>query len=552
MGEVAQRDAPLLDVSGLTKRFAGVTALDGVAFELRRGEIHALLGENGAGKSTLIKVLGGIHLPDAGDIRIDGQPVAIRGVADADRCGIRIIHQELSLAPNLSVAENIFLGREPCRFGFLSRQAMFAAAEALIERLGLARISHHTKQTANRVPLLRGSSAGADSLARTACGQAVAHRSEQCGPGELRSVRAIVSELSVAHQQLVEIARALSTEARILVLDEPTSSLSEAETESLFVTLNQLRSQGVGIIYISHRLEEILRLADRITVLRDGRSVGTQETSRVNQRELVRWMVGREIVDYFHRPPHHPGEVAFEVSDLCNDRIDNASLQIRYGEVLGVAGLVGSGRSELARAIFGVDPIDHGDIRVDGRPVSIRSPRDALKAGIVLVPEDRKREGLVMLQSVAFNVAIPWVDDWIRWAMPNNRKRREIVCRAVHGFNVKLSDPEQSIDGLSGGNQQKVLVGRWMEHRPKVLILDEPTRGVDVGAREEMFAILSALVESGMAVLLISSDLSEVLNMSHRVAVYRDGRIVRTSPAAEITAEQIMEMLTGAKTDEVR
>jgi ABC-type sugar transport system ATPase subunit len=244
--------------------------------------------------------------------------------------------------------------------------------------------------------------------------------------------------------------------------------------------------------------------------------------------------------------------VALEVTKLSNSAIDNVSLQLHYGEILGLAGLVGAGRSELARAIFGIDRTDRGDIRMDGRPVSIRSPRDALKAGIVLVPEDRKREGLVMLQSVAFNAALPWVDDWIRWAMPNHRKRRSIVDRAVRGFHVKLSDPEQSIDGLSGGNQQKVLVGRWMEHRPKVLILDEPTRGVDVGAREEMFAILSSLVESGMAVLLISSDLSEVLNMSHRIAVYRDGRILQTSPAAEITSEKVMEMLTGAKSDEVR
>jgi ABC-type sugar transport system ATPase subunit len=507
MAEPTRDDAPLLSLQGLVKRFGGVTALKGVDFELRRGEIHALLGENGAGKSTLIKVLGGIHLPDAGSIHIDGQKVDIGGVADADRFGIRIIHQELSLAPNLSVAENIYLGRESHRFGFLNRKAMFSEAKALVQRLGL---------------------------------------------NELRSVHAEVADLSVAHQQLVEIARALSTEARILVLDEPTSSLSEAETESLFITLRQLRSQGVGIIYISHRLEEILRLADRITVLRDGESIGTQATSKVNQRELVHWMVGREIVDYFHRPAQQAGEVALKVADLCNDRIDHVSLELRYGEVLGIAGLVGSGRSELVRALFGMDSITGGSMEIDGRPVQIRSPRDALQAGLVLVPEDRKREGLVMLQSVAFNAAIPWVNDWIRWAMPNAKKRRAIVDRAVKNFNIKVSDSEQSIDGLSGGNQQKVLVGRWMEHRPKILILDEPTRGVDVGAREEMFTILSGLVESGMAVLLISSDLTEVLNMSHRVAVYRDGRILQTTPALELTLEHVMEKLTGATTDEIR
>jgi ABC-type sugar transport system ATPase subunit len=507
MVDVAGGDAVLLNLRGVTKRFGGVTVLDNVDFELRRGEIHALLGENGAGKSTLIKVLGGIYLPEAGTIHIDGQDAGIRGVADADRCGIRIIHQELSLAPNLSVAENIYLGSEPQRLGFLNRRAMFRDAEALIQQLGLT---------------------------------------------ELRSVRAIVSDLSVAHQQLVEIARALSRQSRILVFDEPTSSLSDAETEALFVTLGQLRSQGVGIIYISHRLEEILRLADRITVLRDGRSVGTQDASRVNQQKLVQWMVGREIVDYFHRPPHRPGDIALEACNLHSDCIDHVSFELRYGEVLGIAGLVGAGRSELARALFGVDPLDKGEIRVDGRAVDIHSPRDALQAGIVLVPEDRKREGLVMLQSVAFNAAIPWVRDWIRWAMPSQRKRRAIVDRAIRNFGIKVSDPEQAVDGLSGGNQQKVLVGRWMEHRPKVLILDEPTRGVDVGAREEMFAILSKLVEAGMAVLLISSDLAEVLNMSHRVAMYRDGRILDVAPAAELTSEQVMTKLTGAQSDEVR
>ena len=507
MEQAIGNDVPLLLLHGVTKRFGGVTALDAVDFELRRGEIHALLGENGAGKSTLIKVLGGIHVPEAGTISIDGRPADIRGVVDANRFGIRIIHQELSLAPNLSVAENIYLGREPRRLGLLHRRAMFRDAESLLERLGMA---------------------------------------------ELPSVRTGVSRLSIGHQQLVEIARALSREARILVLDEPTSALAEAETEALFATLEQLRRQGTGIIYISHRLEEITRIADRITVLRDGRSVGTQDASRVNAAELVRWMVGRDIVDHFHRPPRHAGAIALEVRQLRNDRVDGVSFELRHGEVLGIAGLVGSGRTELARALFGIDPIEAGEIRVEGRPVRIRSPRDALRAGMVLVPEDRKREGLVMLQSVAFNLAIPWVADWIRWATPNGRKRREIVDRAVRDFRIKAADPEQPIDSLSGGNQQKTLVGRWMEHRPQVLILDEPTRGVDVGAREEMFAIVGSLVASGMAVLLISSDLAEVLNIAHRVAIYRDGRILQTAAAADLTPEQVMEQLTGAKADEQR
>jgi ABC-type sugar transport system ATPase subunit len=471
--------ALLLVLRGVTKRFAGVTALDRVDFELRRGEIRALLGENGAGKSTLIKVLGGIHVPEAGSVEIDGHPVRIRSVADADHYGIRIIHQELSLAGNLSVAENIYLGREPQSWGWLRRGKMEADAAALVAELGLL---------------------------------------------EIRSVGTVVSRLSVAQRQLVEIARALSARARILVLDEPTSALSESETEALFTTLRRLRSQGVGIIYISHRLEEILRLADRITVLRDGRSIGTQETARVNQRELVRWMVGR---------------------DLCGPKTFGVGFSLRYGEILGVAGLVGSGRSELARLVFGIDPIERGEVLVDGRLLTLAGPRDALDAGIVLVPEDRKREGLVMIQSLAFNLALPWVEQWIAAWGPNYRRRREIVDRAIRGFDIRAANPEQTIDSLSGGNQQKAVVGRWMERRPKVLLLDEPTRGVDVGAREEMFAILGSLVEAGMAVLLISSDLSEVLNTSHRVAVYRDGRILRIAAARQITPEEVMEQLTG-------
>jgi len=497
--------APLLELRGVTKRFGGVTALDSVDFELRRGEIHALLGENGAGKSTLIKALGGIHVPDAGAIRIDGQPAHIRTVSDADRCGIRVIHQELALAPNLTVAENIYLGREPRRWGLLDCRRMERDAEALVSGLGLR---------------------------------------------EIRDVRAVVSRLTVAHQQLVEIARALSRQARILILDEPTSALSESETEALFVTLRRLRAQGVGIIYISHRLEEIIRLADRITVLRDGRSIGTQPASAVNQRELVRWMVGRDIAAHYPKLPSRPGAAALEARGLCNDSVHGVSFELHYGEVLGFAGLVGAGRTALARALFGVDPLRSGTIFVDGRRASFRGPRDALAAGLVLVPEDRKQHGLVMLQTLAFNLALPWTRDWIAGAFPDMGKRAGIVARAIESFHIRASGPEQTVLNLSGGNQQKAVVGKWMEHRPKVLILDEPTRGVDVGAREEMFQLLQGLVASGMAVLLISSDLLEVLNLSHRVAVYREGRILSIAAAEALTPESVMAQLTGAATDE--
>ncbi|UCG59590.1 MAG: sugar ABC transporter ATP-binding protein [Phycisphaerales bacterium] len=507
MVQAAPDATQLLTLRDITKRFGGVTALDNVDFYLSRGEIHALLGENGAGKSTLIKVLGGIHRPESGTIRIEGGPAHIRSVADANRNGIRIIHQELSLAPNLSIAENIYLGREPRGLAGLHRRRMIADAEALVDDLGLK---------------------------------------------EIGSVQTLVSQLSVAHRQLVEIARALSCQAKILVLDEPTSALSEAETEALFVTLRHLRSQGVGIIYISHRVEEISRLADRVTVLRDGRAVGTQPTSQIDRRELVRLMVGRDIAEHFRRPVCRRGKVALQVDNLTSPNIHGVSFDLLYGEVLGLAGLVGSGRSELARALFGIDVIEKGTIQVDGRTVSLRCPQDALANGLVMIPEDRTREGLVMTQSVAFNLALPWLKQWNTMCFPDMRKRREIVDRAVRNFGIRVDDPERGVETLSGGNQQKTLVARWMEERPKVLILDEPTRGVDVGAREEMFDIIGSLVESGMAVLLISSDLAEVMQISHRVALYRDGRILRTAKASDITLQEVMEQLTGAEVDENR
>ncbi|MBM3860558.1 MAG: sugar ABC transporter ATP-binding protein [Verrucomicrobia bacterium] len=484
----------LLRLNAVTKRFGGIVALDRVDFELRAGEIHALLGENGAGKSTLIKILGGIHRPDAGEILHNDQRIEIHDVAAADRLGIRLIHQELSLAPNLSVAENVFLGREPQRCGLLDRRRMFREAEQLRDELGLP---------------------------------------------EIGDVRMRVSELSVARQQLVEIARALSVKARVLVLDEPTASLSEAETERLFVILRQLRAQGVGIIYISHRLEEIQRLADRITVLRDGHSVGTQTAAELSQTELIRWMVGRELREHYPRPPWMPGAVALTVRHLRNAQVNDVSFELRYGEVLGFAGLVGAGRTELAQTLFGILPAD-GEILVDGRAVTIRQPSDALDAGIVLVPEDRKRKGLVMTDSLGFNLALPWT----RAGHVNPSRRAEIVNRAVRDFSIKATGPEQPVVSLSGGNQQKVVVAKWMERQPKILILDEPTRGVDVGAREEMFGIIRRAVEQGMAVLLISSDLPEVMNLSHRLALYRDGRIVHETPSQAITAEEVMAELT--------
>lgn len=491
--------ATLLALRGIRKHFGGVVALDGVDFELRAGEIHALLGENGAGKSTLINILGGIHRPDKGEISVDGEAARIGGVSDADRLGIRLIHQELALAPNLSIAENLFLGREPARFGLLDRRRLIADAERLRDEIGLS---------------------------------------------ELGDVRARVGELNVARRQLVEIARALAVRVRILVLDEPTASLSESETEALFGKLRRLRAQGVGIIYISHRLEEISRLADRITVLRDGRSIGTQRAADINIRQLINWMVGRELKEHYPRPPHAPGEVALSVRGLRAPGVNDVSFDLRRGEVLGLAGLVGAGRTELARVLGGLVPATAGEIAVGGRVVRLRDPAAARAAGIVLVPEDRKRDGLVMTQTVGFNLALPWTRLWARGCMPDSRRRDSIVARALKDFAIRTSGADAQIGTLSGGNQQKVVVGKWMEQPPKILILDEPTRGVDVGAREEIFALIGRLVAKCMAVLLISSDLPEVMNLSHRIALYRDGRIVREGAAADFTPERVMAELT--------
>jgi len=499
MTSAPESTTTLLSLRGIRKHFGGVVALDGVDFELRAGEIHALLGENGAGKSTLINILGGIHHPDAGEIRVDGAVTRIESVADADRLGIRLIHQELALAPNLSIADNLFLGREPIRFGLLDRRRLVADAERLRDELGLP---------------------------------------------ELGDVRLCVGELNVARRQLVEIARALAVRVRILVLDEPTASLSESETEALFGKLRRLRGQGVGIIYISHRLEEISRLADRITVLRDGRSIGTQRAADLDIQQLITWMVGRDLKEHYPRPPHAPGELALSVRGLRAPGVNDVSFDLRCGEVLGLAGLVGAGRTELAHVLGGLVPATSGQIAISGRPVSLHSPADARAAGIALVPEDRKRGGLVMTQTVSFNLTLPWTHLWARGCMPDHKRRDAIVVRAMKGFAIKASSADAKIGTLSGGNQQKVVVGKWMEQPPKILILDEPTRGVDVGAREEIFALIGRLVSQGMAVLLISSDLPEVMNLSHRLVLYRGGRIVGQGMAADFTPEQVMAELT--------
>lgn len=498
--DTIQVPPPLLALSGIQKCFGGVVALGGVDFELRSGEIHALLGENGAGKSTLMKVLSGVYRPDEGAIRIDGVPRRIRHISEAKRLGIRLIHQELALAPNLTVAENLFLGIEPTRLGMLDRRQLRIDAEHLRDELGFP---------------------------------------------ELGDVNARVGELNVARQQLIEIMRALAGHVRILVLDEPTAALSYTECEALFTKLCQLRERGVGIIYISHRLEEIQRLADRITVLRDGRSIGTQVAARLDIPQLIQWMVGRTIKAPYSRPPYTPGPVALSVQNLHGPGVHGVHFELHAGEILGIAGLVGAGRTELAHVLAGITRATAGTILIGGKSVRLHSPQEARAAGIALVPEDRKRQGLVMTQDVGFNLALPWTKRWSRGVVPNLTKRRAMIERAVKHFGIKTPAPETSIRALSGGNQQKVVIGKWMESPPKILILDEPTRGVDVGAREDIFALLGQLIARGMAILLISSDLPEVMNLSHRLLLYRNGTVVGEGRSAELTPEEVMSTLTG-------
>lgn len=498
----ASTTPPLLALHGIRKQFGPVKALDGVDLTLQAGEIHALLGENGAGKSTLIKILAGLYQADAGTMLIAGHETALGSVAVANALGIRVIHQELTLAPNLTVAENIFLGREPTRFGFVRTRQRRNLAVRLLRDLRL---------------------------------------------NDILPIDALVGSLSTAQQQLVEIARALSTPSRILILDEPTASLSHEECERLFVRLRDLRAQGVGIIYISHRLEEIRRLADRVTVLRDGRSVGTQDAGSYDQATLVRWMVGRELAEHYPKPTSTIGPVALQVTNLYAKNVHGVSFELRQGEILGFAGLVGAGRTDLARALFGLNAIAEGTVSLEGKAITLRSPSEARTHGIVLVPEDRKRQGLVLHRSVGFNAALPWTNRWLRGIIPKTKLREQIIQRVIHDFAVRGATADTTIGQLSGGNQQKVIVGRWMEVPPKVLILDEPTRGVDVGAREEMFRIIHRLAEQGLAVVLISSDLPEVLALSHRVAIYRDGRIIRFMSAADASPEAVMHLLTGSK-----
>jgi len=492
---------PLVSMEGIEKAFPGVRALDQCRFEFRSGEVHALVGENGAGKSTLMKVLAGVARCDAGTIRLDGREVVIGSPRAAQDLGISIIHQELNLMPHLTVAQNIFIGREPrrrLRF-LLDEPAINEQARTLLERLRL-RIDPRTR----------------------------------------------VSELTVAKQQMVEIAKALSLSSRVLIMDEPTAALTDAEIAELFRITRELRDKGVGIVHISHRLEELHAISDRITVMRDGKTVQTLATPDATIEEIIRLMVGRTI--YEGAPeipdlPHH--EVVLELRHVSRGRaLRDISFTLRRGEILGVAGLVGAGRTEVARAVFGADPIDSGEILVRGRAVKIRSPRDAVRHGIAYLSEDRKRFGLVLGLDIESNIVLATLRRFLGWlGVVDAARTRAAARRYVDALRIRTPSLQQKAKNLSGGNQQKVVIGKWLAAETEILLFDEPTRGIDVGAKSEIYRLLNDLAVQGKSILMISSELPEVLRMSHRILVMCEGRITGELPGGA-SQEAIMTLAT--------
>lgn len=497
----------LLEMKQISKSFPGVKVLENVQLNLKSGELVALMGENGAGKSTLMKILGGIYGRDAGTILVKGAAQEKMTPDIASKLGIAIIHQELNLISHLSVMENIFLGREFTygRSGFVNWAKMRKEAKHWLKQLEI-----------------------------------------DLDPDTL------VGDLSVGQQQMIEIAKALSMQADILVLDEPTAALTHREIDALFQVIASLKQKGVGMIYISHRMEEIFQVSDRITVLRDGQYVGTVETASTNMDELVRMMVGREITDRFPKEQIECGDERLRVDNLSvKGKLEKISFSVRSGEIVGIAGLMGAGRTELAKAIFGLEHVSEGQISVDHQPVRITRPIDAIRAGIALVTEDRKEEGLVLSLPVRENISLPNLDKVSSLGVLRPKHEQELSDDAIKRLFIKTAGGEQIVGSLSGGNQQKVVIGKWLATEPKILILDEPTRGVDIGAKKEIYDIMNHLAKSGVAILMISSELPEVLGMSDRILVMHEGRITGEFTRAEATQELIMHAATGGKSHAV-
>ncbi|MDF2612285.1 MAG: ABC-type sugar transport system, ATPase component [Clostridia bacterium] len=492
----------ILKMNDIHKKFPGVYALKNAQLDLEYGEVHALLGENGAGKSTLIKVLGGIYKPDQGEIYFKDEKIDINSVHDAQARGISIIHQEICLVPYMTVAENFFLGREADKskslFGSVDDNRMNLEAQEILDQLDLD-ISATQK----------------------------------------------VDSLSIAKQQMVEIAKALLKESSIIVMDEPTASLSGKEVDKLFDTIKKLKKKDIAIIYISHRMEELFKICDKVTVMRDGEYIGTRETTKTTMDELIMMMVGRELKDLYVKGEHQIGEPILEVRHLSNDKLKNINFKLHKGELLGISGLVGAGRSELAKALFGIDKISEGQVILEGKEISIASPLQAMKNGIALVPESRKEEGLVLIGQVGFNITLPVIEQFDKGYALDNEHEDCLINQYIKSLNIKTPSASQIVGNLSGGNQQKIVIAKWLASNPKVLILDEPTRGVDVGAKGEIYGIMTELVKSGVSIIMISSELPEVINMSDRVLVMHGGQITGELQKEELEQEKIMKLATG-------
>jgi ribose transport system ATP-binding protein len=501
LDSLAPRSAPaLLQMQGVTKSFPGVQALRDIELTVHCGEVHALLGENGAGKSTLIKILGGVHQPDRGTISIDGKEVQFSSPRAALNAGIGIIYQEFNLAPSLTATENLFLGQERSTWGFLSRQREHDQARLILARLGV------------EIPL-----------------DVPCH------------------ELSVAQQQIVEIAKALLRDARLLVMDEPTTALTPAEVDRLMEVIQELRTQGLGVIYISHRLNEIQHIADRATILRDGQYVGTLERDQLKRQTMIEWMVGRQIENEFPKQPTTLGEPRLVVHNLRRgSAVQDVSFHVRAGEVLGITGLVGAGRTETLRLIFGADRRDEGHIELDGRDLPIRSPRDAIRAGICLLTEDRKHQGLMLERSVQENFGLPNLPEFSAWGFLRQRQERDAWLGYRQSLQIKVPHAETWATHLSGGNQQKVVLAKWLQANAAVIMFDEPTRGIDVGAKYEIYLLINRLARAGKAIIIVSSELPEVLGMSDRILIMHDGRISgELRDPQQATQEQIMQYAVG-------
>lgn len=492
--------ASLLEVSGIGKSFPGVRALHDVGFSVAPGEVVAVLGENGAGKSTLMKILAGVQTPDAGTIRVEGREVTIGSVSEGLAHGIALIHQELNLATNLGIGANLFLGREPGRWGWIDEKEIAARSRVLLGRVGL-----------------------------------------DLDPGTP------VGELSIGRQQLVEIAKALATEARLLIMDEPTSSLSQAEAERLFEVVRELRASGVSILYISHRLAEVIELADRAVVLRDGEKAGELAAGEITHENIVRLMVGRELSQFYPHRPQPPGEVVLSVEGLRTSAHPRhpVDLTVRAGEIVGLSGLIGAGRTELLETLFGIRPAAGGRIVVEGVERSIDDPTTAIAAGLALVPEDRKQQGLILEFAVSENLSLTMIARDQRAGFLNAAAERDLADTMIRDLRIRTPSAAQVVRYLSGGNQQKVVLGKWLAIKPRVLLLDEPTRGVDIGAKQEIYAIMEQLAASGVAILFVSSELEEIIGMSDRVLVMHEGRIAGELRRGEAGEEPIMRLATG-------